>query len=275
MFFCREIFVLSFQVLVIIIFEASVDSSSYSFPQECFIEALNKTQSCDNKNIIYTTLMSGGGLGSEFNTYLVPSLLTAVAYNRRLVYVRPKENWGYDCSSHYGWACYFIFSCEENGIDMASVDHRQIFTVRKKKHFQNMTSVQLLSVRNNDILKIYSVINLMSLDKGGERICAGQVNTSSLSVTMLMSMAARFLYQFNSETKLAIQHINRQYDSSLLLSQPNNNTIIPYLSVQIRMTDKRREMPPETWNWVTNLSNVANYIRPYFKVANTTKLYAG
>ncbi len=50
---------------------------------KCFNEIIEKTQSCDNKNILYVSTMGiSSGLGSEFNSYLVWSLITAVFQNR-------------------------------------------------------------------------------------------------------------------------------------------------------------------------------------------------
>eukprot|EP00597_Dinobryon_sp_UTEXLB2267_P017548 CAMPEP_0201107266 /NCGR_PEP_ID=MMETSP0812-20130820/55741_1 /ASSEMBLY_ACC=CAM_ASM_000668 /TAXON_ID=98059 /ORGANISM="Dinobryon sp., Strain UTEXLB2267" /LENGTH=64 /DNA_ID=CAMNT_0047368033 /DNA_START=68 /DNA_END=258 /DNA_ORIENTATION=+ len=59
----------------------------------------------------------GSGLGSEFNAYLIRSLLTAVSSKRRMVYFRSKRKWEYDCNSESGWACYLQFHCSENGVD--------------------------------------------------------------------------------------------------------------------------------------------------------------
>ena len=237
-----------------------------SLQQQCFVEALNRTQSCSNQNILYVTTMGGGsGLGSEFNAYLVPSLLTAIANQRRMVYVRTKRKWEYDCSTESGWACYLNFPCEEQGIEMTNVDLSQRYLKNDDSSlkFPNMTPIQLNAPRNN---QLYDVINSVSLPDG--RSCKGLVKPTTFSVTMLTSMAARFLYQLNSQTKAAIRQLNTQY--KLILQSR-----MSYLAVQIRMTDKKYEMSAEAWNWVSDLSNTANFIRPYFKVAHTNKLYAG
>ena len=272
----RIIFVISLLYPVVVL--ASVDTTSvyystgipysysYSLQQECFIEALNRTQSCSNKNLLYVTTMGGGsGLGSEFNAYFMPSLLTAIAEERRMVYVRSKRKWEYDCASESGWACYLAFPCEENGIEMANVDlsQRYLRNDDSSLKFPNMTSVQLLAPRNN---KIYEIINSVSVK--GSRSCKGKVDSSTFSVTMLTSMAGRFLYQLNSQTKAAIRQLNSHYKSIL-------QSRMSYLAVQIRMTDKKYEMSAEAWDWVNNLSNTVNFIRPYFKAAHTNKLYAG
>ena len=241
-------------------------SYSYTLQQECFIEALNRTQSCSNKNILYVTTMGGGsGLGSEFNAYFIPSLLTAISEQRRMVYVRSKRKWEYDCASESGWACYLTFPCEENGIEMANVDlsQRYLRNDDSSLKFPNMTSVQLLSPRNP---RLYEVINSVSVK--GSRSCKGKVDFTSFSVTMLTSMAARFIYQLNSQTKAAIRQLNSHYKSIL-------QSRMSYLAVQIRMTDKKYEMSAKAWNWVNDLSNTVNFIRPYFKVAHTNKLYVG
>ena len=272
----RSIFLISLLFRVVVF--AYVDTTSifyssipYSYPytlqQECFIEALNRTQSCSNKNIIYVTTMGGcSGLGSEFNAYFVPSLLTAIMQQRRMVYVRSKRKWEYDCASESGWACYLTFPCEENGIEMTSVDLSQRYIRHdiNSLQFPNMTSVQLISPRNH---KLYEVIDSVSVN--GSKSCKGKVDFSTFSVTMLTSMAARFLYQLNSQTKAAIRQLNSQYKSTILQSR------MPYLAVQLRMTDKKYEMSKEAWSWINDLSNTVKFIRPYFKAAHTNKLFAG
>lgn len=84
---------------------------------ECMLAILNKTQSCENKNILYVpTLGVGSGLGSEFNFYLIYSLIHAMAYKQRLVFVKTGRRWEYDCPEINGWACYLDFPCNDSVI---------------------------------------------------------------------------------------------------------------------------------------------------------------
>ncbi len=55
---------------------------------KCFKEIVAKTQSCENKNLLYVSTMGiSSGFGSEFNTYLVWSLITAIFQNRFLIHL--------------------------------------------------------------------------------------------------------------------------------------------------------------------------------------------
>ena len=206
---------------------------------------------------------SGSGLGSEFNTFLISSLLTAVALERRMVYYRSKRKWEYDCQNERGWACYLTFPCEEIGVDETALDYSQKYLIKDASSLKipNMQFDRKLSPRND---KIYSIINSFSVP--GSIKC--NVNTANFSVTMLTCMAANYLYQLNAHTKAAIQQINSHYP----LNQASH---LPYIAVQLRMTDKRYEMSKEAWNWMTNLQNTAKFIRPYFKSAHTNKLFIG
>jgi len=236
-------------------------SSQDMSAQKCFIEALNKTQSCDNPDILYVTNMgTSSGLGSEFNAYLIRSLLTAVSSKRRMVYFKSKRNWEYDCDSKSGWACYLQFRCSESGVNSSELDYSQKYVFKDATSLQisNMTWLQLLSSRHHSI---HQTINTFSVQG---KNCS--VNLESLSVTILTSMAAKYLFHLNTETKSYIKHINSRY---------KNLARSPYLSLQLRMTDKKYEMSKEAWQWVNNLSNTAEFIKPYFKEAHTNSLFVG
>ena len=67
-------------------FNIVIESVATSATHECFMSLFHKIQNCSNTNILYVTAPMGesSGLGSEFNRYLIYSLLTAVADNRRM-----------------------------------------------------------------------------------------------------------------------------------------------------------------------------------------------
>ena len=235
--------------------------SDVKLPHKCFIEALNKTQSCDNPDILYVTTMGGGnGFGSEFNTFLISSLLTAVASKRRMVYFKSRRKWEYDCNSESGWACYLQFRCSESGVESSGLDYSQKYVVKDAKSLRisKMLSLQLLPPRHHSI---YQTINTFSVQN---EKCS--VDYTSLSVTILTSLAAKHLFQLNTETQEQVKHINSRY---------KNLVQSPYLSLQLRMTDKKYEMSKEAWQWVNNLSNTAEFIKPYFKEAHTNSLFVG
>ena len=59
---------------------------------KCFKEIVAKTQSCENKNLLYVSTMGiSSGFGSEFNTYLVWSLITAIFQNRFFIHLRTQS----------------------------------------------------------------------------------------------------------------------------------------------------------------------------------------
>ena len=59
---------------------------------KCFKEIVAKTQSCENKNLLYVSIMGiSSGFGSEFNTYLVWSLITAIFQNRSIIHLHTQS----------------------------------------------------------------------------------------------------------------------------------------------------------------------------------------
>eukprot|EP00597_Dinobryon_sp_UTEXLB2267_P000508 CAMPEP_0170059666 /NCGR_PEP_ID=MMETSP0019_2-20121128/1865_1 /TAXON_ID=98059 /ORGANISM="Dinobryon sp., Strain UTEXLB2267" /LENGTH=243 /DNA_ID=CAMNT_0010264987 /DNA_START=486 /DNA_END=1217 /DNA_ORIENTATION=+ len=119
-----------------------------------------------------------------------------------------------------------------------------------------MTSLQLLQPRHHSI---YQSINTFSVQ---DEKC--KVDYNSLSVTILTSMAAKYLFRLNSETRAVIKHINNRYKNLMRSS---------YISLQLRMTDKKYEMSKEAWAWVNNLSNTAEFMKPFFQAAHTNNLF--
>lgn len=86
--------------------------------------------------------------------------------------------------------------------------------------------------------------------------------------TFITSIAAKHLYHLNSVTKSAIHEMLSKSHFKELSSHP-------YISLQLRMNDKKYEMSPETWNYITNVSNVIGEVSPYFKKLNISRLYLG
>ena len=170
-----------------------------SFEELCFIEALRETQSCSNNKILYVTTLGccQSGFGSEFNLYLISSILTSVAKHRRMMYYKFKRTWEYDCQSESSWACYFSFPCDESGIGEEQLDYSQAYMgVNRNADATlwrpNMTHIRRLQPRNKEI---YDSINSRTI---GSQRC--NLNFSSLSVTTLTALAARFLYRLNTHT---------------------------------------------------------------------------
>lgn len=225
---------------------------------KCFLDALNASQSCGNRNILYVTTMGGGsGLGSEFNAYLIPSLLTAIAYNMRMVYYRSKRKWEYDCSSHDGWACYLSFRCEEKGVDAKQLDYTQKYLINDEssEKIANMTSLQMITPSDE---KLYESIR--------NRFSNCAVSRETLTPTIMTSMSGRYLFQLNAPTRATIKRLNARFKSI---------HHVPYLSLQLRMTDKIYEMSPLAWQWISNLTNTVSFMKLYFYAARTNKIFVG
>ncbi len=64
---------------------------------------------------------------------------------------------------------------------------------------------------------------------------------------------------------LQVSHINSQFADLRR----------PYLSLQLRLTDKHFEMSREAWAWINNVSNSIEFVRPFFQQAATNRIYIG
>jgi hypothetical protein len=204
------------------------------------------------------------GLGSEFNAFLIPSLLTAIASNRRMVYFRSKRKWEYDCPDKSGWACYLSFPCVESGVSMEELDYSQRYLINDQfsLRIDNMTSMQLHPPRN---AATYKFINSFVHPDGKK--C--NVDDKSLSVTILTGMAARYLFQLNSGTHAAVRKINSRY------RMRSHSSSRGYFALQLRLTDKKFEMSKEAWAWMNNVTNSVELMKPFFKEEKIKNLYVG
>lgn len=257
----------SFAIFFIICFWSFVNGSNDEYSSDCLYAILEKTQSCENTNILYVTTMGqSSGLGSEFNSYLVPSLLEAMFENRRMVYLKSKRPWEYDCPSKSGWACYLNFLCALNGVDYKDIDlsnqgdvHNP-FLFPGSSFLSNHPSTEL----HNKIPKLQQMFDAFKKEKIS--LSASQCDINKITRTVLLSIAAKYLYKLNVDTKMAVRKINSRY-AELHRSG--------YYSLQFRMTDKFYEMDYETWVWMSDMSKTADLLRPFFAASTIKKLYTG
>mmetsp|Transcript_19904 Transcript_19904/g.28509 ORF Transcript_19904/g.28509 Transcript_19904/m.28509 type:complete len:394 (+) Transcript_19904:1226-2407(+) len=249
----------------------SIDSTS-KMSHDCFLSFLHKTQNCSNPNVFYVTAPMGecSGLGSEFNRFLIYSLLTAVSNNRRIVYLHSNRRWEYHCNEKWGWGCYLSFACHESGVNQTELDfspkgiHED--PINTGSGFLDM--LQLLEPKNIqqiresiiDMNKTYSERNKHIFSAS----CAHGIGP--LNPTIVTSMAAKYLYHLNNRTKIIVQELIHQNNFMDLES-------FPYISLQLRMNDKQYEMPPKTWYYINNVSNIVAEISPYFKKLNISRLF--
>ena len=75
------------------------------------------------------------------------------------------------------------------------------------------------------------------------------------NATAITSIAAKFLYNLNDGTKEFVSRFNKKYKI------PSGD---PYIALQLRATDKQREMSQQLFAWVTNMTKVAAELNPYF-----------
>jgi hypothetical protein len=209
----------------------------------CVEELVRRTQRCDNHQLMYTTVQSltGNGFGSEFNFFYVYSLIEAVRRGRRLVYFHSGRAWEYDCAEHYGWGCYFDFHClqgskYEHGVplqDLKLTDvHSTFFDMETAEHSMPI----IMATMEQTYSKIFKQSNCI-------------VNQSATNLTTIM---ANYLYTPNNETRRFIRDFNQYYNISE-----------PYLALQLRLSDKRREMTNDIWQWMTHLNNTYQLMKPY------------
>jgi len=89
-----------------------------------------------------------------------------------------------------------------------------------------------------------------------------------LNPTIVTSMAAKHLYHLSNRTKSIVQELIHRSNLSEL-------ELVPYISLQLRMNDKRYEMLPQTWDYINNVSNIVAEMSPYFKKLNISRLFLG
>ena len=220
---------------------------------ECLSLIINITQSCQNNNILYFTSPMGfnNGLASEFNHYFVISTLGAILSGKRLVYLRSNRTWEYDCDFRSGWGCYFRFRCgHPRGVEPKDMN----FTTSLSGSFVNPgTTFQSTTPGYGKFMDFSRILNAYKKIKKIDSNL--QCNGINISTTVATSIVAKYLYQLQPEVKSSIKQINTRY---------HHLTQSGYFSLQIRLTDKKMEMPRETWKWMNNATSIANYMKPFF-----------
>lgn len=195
----------------------------------CLDTVLSLSQSCENDNKAYATLMGHtSGFGSEFLAYLMNSLFTAMINNRRLVFVRSKRPWEYDCANKAAWGCYFTMApCEDNLVDPAGIDlskfmeyHRfprdsgSEFIARESLiNFQDQDVSHHLETARNLIKEAYAekIPAIGSICDESASQFKDNKNRGKFSVTTLAGLLANKLYQVTEEMQGYIDHANQMY----------------------------------------------------------------
>jgi len=83
------------------------------------------------------------------------------------------------------------------------------------------------------------------------------------SMTLLTAHISEHIWTFNDATQQIIDEINSYY----------NLAKKPYLSIHLRLTDKKRDMPPDTWAFLNDPKQVVEYSRPYLAKHNIKHIF--
>jgi hypothetical protein len=244
----------------------------FDFPErfdDSFSQVLRHTQACTNKNLQYTSLMGIlSGIGSEFQAYLLKSLMYAIANNRRLVYVKTQLPWEYHCKEKSGWACYFAFdNCIDSVVNVSELVFTQLPRVHDLLTFPG--TIMLDNVRpgwpldQNEFYKKFRTLQKRFVDRGYVNETA---DIGTLTYSSVMSIAAKHLFILNDETKHLTKAMNVQAYPGLFIG--NRHGMHKYVALQIRLQDKRAEMSKAQWDWMTNTSNIAQFTLNYLTDIN-------
>ena len=278
-------------------------------PDSCFSQALLSSQSCNNMNIQYTTIMGYSGLGSEFE-WLMTALLYAVLHQRRLVYLEtPHIPWNYNCPDKRGWACYLAFDyCPDSIVSSLpnSMNETNSILLRKGRKdfaimnnnngwirhavFQYAWSGQIYneSLAGNFALNEFRLPsnapkaiyltemyshpipkNETGLSRYFSEVMKSQTCDNMTLVGAMEVTAVNFLYHLNPQTHAATSALNRELYPKLSGHSHHSARRRLYISLQIRLTDKQSEMSAEKWEWITNVSNVVNTLQPYLSPSSS------
>ena len=207
------------------------------------------------------------GLGSEFNHYLIQSTLQAILESRRMVYLRtPDKKWDwYDCDEKLGWACYLRFRCgNPYGVDIKDVNRSNPDIAIQDRSRRILYQRGMYGSVVNTIKEIfnhYQRLNLISKD------LTCDIDASNINPTITSSIIAKFLYRLQPNVTSVVKKVKTHYETLVESG---------YFSLQLRMTDKTAEMSKLAWNWITNSTKIAYFMKPYFEAyPNIKKIYTG
>lgn len=235
----------------------------------CLETIVNLTQSCSNKNYVYSTTMGiGSGFASEFNFYLIKSMLFGVFSNRRLIYLISKRTWEYDCPEQLGWACYLSFgTCPDRIVEPKDMDFSTLYSphLRLKQsgpayfdrpqisemqytpdYYMNVINAMKTSVYEEEFTALFKQQQQQS---GSNNTAICDIQTEDIHKNDLAGILSNVLFQFNNKTKQGIATINNRY------SHLHNR---PYAGFLLRLTDKIDEVPEVDWPYLFNMNTVAN-----------------
>lgn len=291
----------------------------------CAESVLALTQSCNNDNKAYVTLIGNGGsgFGSEFLAFLTNSLVTSMTVNRRMVFVKSKRRFEYDCPAEAAWGCYFKFSpCKDNLVDPSGIDLsklRQINRYPRDSGSDFIVHETLMNTVASNIPGILESFQRVIKEAYAEKypsiqdVCPPTLNAKDFKISLFAGLLAAKLYDIREETQQFIDATNEPFysffkqhgtplsslsyqnpqeflfprldasmgallrsgDLSLLTSKNGGAAestvdrqskkyahppIHHYAAIQLRLTDKQYETPPEIWRLISDMRYVARSV---------------
>jgi hypothetical protein len=235
------------------------------FPK-CFTSALQWTQSCNNTSPFYTTIIEKNSeLGLEFGNYLSKALLFAVLHNRRLIYLKSKLEWSYDCPDKNGWACYLQFPCSDSHIYKQDIDYSTLI-----RHGHGiMDLVERHQAKNfgylcSELLKTIKIYNSSGYI---ENIDCNGIVCNKIMEGQYSAITVPYLYHLNDPTKEAVERLNLRYHSLGRNNGPD------YVGLHIRRTYEKSEMVSNAWTWIGHSQSITSFTYNIMSMAKTQHIF--
>lgn len=211
-----------------------VNSKDFKTCQEA---VFNHIASCTNNNFMFVTTLGDANtsFSTEFLYYYVRTIWLTFFSNRRMIFLRTKRHWQYDCPEQLGWFCYFTkhsycpdtvtevkdmdISHPRNSRDKWGVpgpkmiDRNQIADIYYHPSGQTIAFHMLLGVYkpmfNNLTMSYFNQTSLMTSQVGA---CSIQKD-DWIQFHDIIGMMVKYAFQLNPHTLLKVNQINKVYAS--------------------------------------------------------------
>lgn len=250
----------SFQIVLILVWLISHLTNSMQLAA-CISTLFNLTQRCDSDNYYYgTTLNYGDELGTEFNYWLMRSMMRSFATNRRFVYMVTHRDWAFDCPQQHGWACYLNFpSCHNSIIEVKDMNFTNTRNPLNIWKYPGPKVAEQEAIRNiNFYPPFYKQVLSVLRDTYEEVVPKGIcdfVDEDNIWPSDFGGILTQYLYRLNDNTLRVVDVINHRYDHLL------SSSTKPFIGVMLRMNDTNAdEMTNSDWLFVADVNQVSNRI---------------
>lgn len=273
--------------------------SGCSLFESCFESLLIRSQNCKNNNVNYFGLQHSGGLGSEFNSYLMWAVIAAAMQNRRLIMIANWDNWEFNCPSKLNWGCYLRLPCTDS---VLPVNNSQVETSLESNNLE-INHIDVMSYRDISTRQYYNpklpyIIRYYILPKEkreetfedslhrifqDETNCAYNIyefiNGCPNPEYRMTVVATSYLFRLNNHTQHQVNRLNEPYKHILGYYRGINSIGSirgRYIGLHIRVGDKDTERLKygckNVTEWLKNPDNIANEIVPLMKLSNISKI---